>query len=59
MLISKLLFFHIFNLSLQYFDGIPPVFGQALGRGPGHVKPFAISLEDGRLLELFSNKGLG
>lgn len=55
---SKLLFFHIFNLSLQYFDGIAPVFGEALGGLPGHVKPFAISLEDCGLLELLSHQGL-
>jgi hypothetical protein len=54
---SNLLFFHIFYLSLQYFDGISPVFGEALGSLPGHVKPLAISLEDCGLLELLSHKG--
>jgi hypothetical protein len=54
---SKLLFFHIFNLSFQYFDGVAPVFGKALGSLPGHVKPLAISLEDCGLLELLSHKG--
>jgi hypothetical protein len=51
-------FFGIFNLSLQYFDGVSPVFGEALGSLPGHVNPLAISLEDCGLLELLSHQGL-
>jgi len=51
-------FFGIFDFSLQYFDGISPVFRESLGSLPGHVKPFAISLQDGGLLELLSHQGL-
>ena len=49
--------FGIFDFPFQYFDGVSPVFGKALGSLPGHVKPLAISLEDCGLLDLLSHKG--
>ena len=51
-------FFSIFDLSSQYFDGVAPVFGEALGSRAGHVEALAISLQDCGLLELLAHKGL-